>query len=254
MAMIKDRVALVTGASRGIGAVTCEVLARRGVRIAASARTVSDLELVTEKIRQRGGHAIMVPCDVTDVEQVHKMVSNVVDVWEKIDILVNNAGKGPPAMSVEDVSPEEWDRTMALNLKSTFLCVRAVAPVMKKQNYGRIVIMSSFAGRNHSRFLGPQYAAAKAGLIGFNRQMAVELGPYGICVNAVAPNIVLTDAAKKKWEALTEEKRQSVLAGIPLGRLATPEEIAKVIAFLASDDASYINGVTLDINGGSYMS
>jgi len=142
---------------------------------------------------------------------------------------------------------------MALNLKSAFLCVRAAAPFMKSQKYGRIVNVSSFAGRNYSRLSGPHYGAAKAGLQGFTKHMAVELGPFGICTNAVAPSVVLTERVRKRWEARSEEDRNRILAGIPLGRLAQPEEVASVIAFLASDDASYVNGVCLDINGGSYM-
>ena len=253
MSLMKDRVALVTGGSRGIGAATAKELARRGAHVAVSARTVSDLEHIAEKIEKECGHALIVPCDVVDGGQVQHMVARVAEEWGRIDILVNNAGMGSPAQPVDEIPPEEWDRTMAINLKSAFLCVRSVAPIMKNQGYGRIVNMSSFSGRNYSRFLGPQYAAAKAGLLGFTRQMAVELGPHGICVNAIAPNIVLTRAAKVGWEALSEEQRQKVISGIPLGRLAKPEEVAMVIAFLASDDASYINGVTLDVNGGSYM-
>jgi 3-oxoacyl-[acyl-carrier protein] reductase len=124
---------------------------------------------------------------------------------------------------------------------------------MKRQGYGRIVNMSSFSGRNYSRFLGSPYAAAKAAILGFTRQMAVELGPYGICVNAVAPNFTLNERAKAKWRTLTDEERQHIISGIPLRRLAIPEEIAAAIAFLASDDASYVTGVCVDVNGGSYM-
>jgi 3-oxoacyl-[acyl-carrier protein] reductase len=124
---------------------------------------------------------------------------------------------------------------------------------MKNQRYGRIVNVSSFAGRSYGRLSGPHYGAAKAGLQGFTKHMAVELGPFGICTNAVAPSIVLTERVKKRWEARTEEDRNHVLDGIPLRRLAQPEEVATVIAFLASDEASYVNGVCVDINGGSYM-
>jgi 3-oxoacyl-[acyl-carrier protein] reductase len=177
----------------------------------------------------------------------------VIEELGRLDILVNNAGLGTPTMPVEEIAPEDWDRTLALNLKSAFLCVRAAAPVMKRQGYGRIVNVSSFAGRNYSRISGPQYGAAKAGLQGFTKHMAVELGPYGICVNAVAPSITLTDRVKAKWEGRSEEERRTILSGIPLRRLAQPEEVATVIAFLASDDASYVNGVCIDVNGGSYM-
>ena len=250
---LKGRIALVTGASRGIGACTGEFFASRGARVAVSARTVSDLENLVDRIAGNGGEALAIPCDVTDQTQVEKMVQTVVQKWGRLDILVNNAGMGTPIMPVEEIPPQDWDHTLALNLKSAFLCVRAAAPVMKNQKYGRIVNVSSFAGRNYSRLSGPHYGAAKAGLQGFTKHMAVELGPFGICTNAVAPSIVLTERVKKRWEARTEEDRTNVLAGIPLRRLAQPEEIATVIAFLASDDASYVNGVCIDINGGSYM-
>ncbi len=251
--ILKDRVALVTGASRGIGAATAEVLARRGARVAICARTLPDLENLAAGIREKGGQSLALPCDVLEIAQIEKTVGRVMNEWGQIDILVNNAGLGTPTLPVEEIPLEDWDRAIALNLKSAFLCVRVVAPVMKRRGYGRIVNVSSFAGRNYSRISGPQYGAAKAGLQGFTRHMAVELGPYGICVNAVAPSITLTARVEGKWEARTEEERRTILSGIPLRRLARPEEVATVIAFLASDDASYVNGACIDVNGGSYM-
>jgi len=250
---LKERVALVTGASRGIGAATAEILARRGAQVALSARTVSDLEQIASRIRGAGGQALVVPCDVLDHAQVEAAIDAVVTHWGRLDILVNNAGLGTPTMPVETIPPGDWDQTVALNLKSAFLCIRAAVPVMKRQGYGRIVNVSSFAGRNFSRISGPHYSAAKAGIIGLTKHMAVELGPFGIAVNSVAPSVVLTARVKAKWEDRPEDERQRVLAGIPLRRLAQPEEVATVIAFLASDDASYVNGVCVDVNGGSYM-
>jgi 3-oxoacyl-[acyl-carrier protein] reductase len=250
---LKERVALVTGASRGIGAATAEVLARRGAQVAVSARTVPDLEQVANRIRSAGGLALVVPCDVLDHTQVEAAIDAIVKHWGRLDILVNNAGLGTPTMPVETIPPADWDQTVALNLKTAFLCIRAAAPVMKRQGYGRIVNVSSFAGRNFSRISGPHYSAAKAGIIGLTKHMAVELGPFGIGVNSVAPSVVLTARVKAKWEARPEDERQRILAGIPLRRLAQPEEVATVIAFLASDDAGYVNGVCIDVNGGSYM-
>ncbi len=246
---LKDRVALVTGASRGIGAATAEVLAERGAKVAVSGRTVSDLERVAAGIAAAGGKALVVPCDVLDQGQVEAMVKRVVGEWGRLDVLVNNAGLGTPTQPVETIDPADWD----LNLKSAFLCVRAAVPVMKAQRYGRIVSVSSFAGRNFSRISGPQYSAAKAGILAFTKHMAVELGPFGICSNSVAPSIVLTARVKAKWEARPAEERERILSALPLRRLAEPVEVATVIAFLASDDASYVNGVCIDINGGSYM-
>jgi 3-oxoacyl-[acyl-carrier protein] reductase len=251
--LLNERVALVTGASRGIGASVAEILARRGAKVAVSARTVSDLEAVAASIRKNGGEALAVPCDVVEPAQVDAMVETVVKKWGRLDILVNNAGLGTPAKPVEELPPEEWDQTILLNLKSVYLCIRAAAPVMKRQKYGRIVNVTSLAGRFFSRLSGPHYSAAKAGVVGFTRHMAAELGPFGVGVNSVAPSPVLTARVKVKWEARPEEERKKILAGIPLGRLAQPEEVATVIAFLASDDASYVNGACIDVNGGSYM-
>lgn len=251
--VLEDRVVLVTGASRGIGAATAEVLSGRGARVAVCARTLPDLEKLAAGIREKGGQSLALSCDVLEVVQIEKTVGRVMDEWGQIDILVNNAGLGTPTLPVEEIPLEDWDRTIALNLKSAFLCVRVVAPIMKRRGYGRIVNVSSFAGRNHSPISGPQYGAAKAGLLAFTKHLAVELGPHGICVNAVAPSVTLTARVKRKWEARTEEERRAFLSTIPLRRLARPEEVATVIAFLASDDASYVNGACIDVNGGSYM-
>jgi 3-oxoacyl-[acyl-carrier protein] reductase len=190
---------------------------------------------------------------VLDQAQVEAMIGRVTESWGRLDILVNNAGLGTPTMPVETIPPAEWDNTVALNLKSAFLCLRAAVPVMKRQQYGRVINVSSFAGRNFSRISGPHYSAAKAGLLALTKHMAVELGPFGIGVNSVAPSIVLTARVKAKWDARPADEQERVLAAIPLHRLAQPSEVATVIAFLASDDASYVNGVCIDINGGSYM-
>ena len=252
--LLKGRVALVTGASRGIGAATAEVMTKRGARVCISARSIPDLERLATRIGGGRDEVLVVPCDVTDVKEIERMVNAVVAHWGRLDILVNNAGLGTPPMTIEDVTPEDWDRTVSLNMKSAYLCIRSVSPIMKKQAYGRIVNVSSIGGRDYSRLSGAQYTSAKAGLLGLTRHLAVELGTYGICVNAVAPGIVLSERIRGKWEARTPEDRGKILSNIPLRRLAEPEEIATVIAFLASDDASYVNGACVDINGGSYMS
>lgn len=251
--ILKNKIAFVTGASRGIGAAAAQILAKRGAKVALAARTVPDLEDVASVIRQSGSEALVVSGSVLDVDQINNMVKKVIEHWGRVDILVNNAGLGTPISPVEEIREEDWDQTIALNLKSAFLVTRAVVPFMKRQKYGRIVNVSSYAGRNYSLISGPQYSAAKAGLLGFTKHMAAELGPFGICVNAVAPSIVLTARVQAKWAARSEEEQRRILERIPLRRLAQPEEVATVIAFLASDDASYVNGVCIDINGGSYM-
>ena len=254
MMPMKDRVALVTGASYGLGAATAELLASRGALVALCARTVPDLEQMMEKIEKKGGRAMVAPCDLRDDQQVKNMIARVVERWGRLEILVNNVGWAVPlGIPMEDVSDEEYEAAMAFNLRTAFFCIRATIPVMKKQHYGRIVNVSSSAGRFYAQTLGAPYSAAKAGMIGLTRHLAAELGPHGICVNAIAPGFMLTKRARKIWEALPEEKRQTMLSGIPLRRLAEVEEVATTIAFLASDDASYLNGVCLDVNGGLYM-
>ncbi len=250
---LENKIAFVTGASRGIGAAAAQILAKRGAKVALAARTVPDLEGVASIIRQSGGEALVVSGSVLNVDQINNMVKKVIEHWGRIDILINNAGLGTPISPVEEIREEDWDQTIALNLKSAFLVTRAVVPFMKRQKYGRIVNVSSYAGRNYSLISGPQYSSAKAGLLGFTKHMAAELGPFGICVNAVAPSIVLTARVQAKWATRSEEEQRRILERIPLRRLAQPEEVATVIAFLASDDASYVNGVCIDINGGSYM-
>ncbi len=252
--VLKGKIALVTGASRGIGAATAKILAARGAKVALTARTVADLESVSLSIRQNGGEAQILPANILDALQVGTVVKKIAERWGRIDILVNNAGLGTPTSPIEEIREEDWENTIALNLKSAFLCTRTVAPFMKQQMYGRIINVSSYAGRNYSLISGPQYTSAKAGLLGFTRHMAAELGPFGICVNAVAPSIVLTARVQAKWQARPAEEQHRILERIPLRRLAQPEEVATVIAFLASDDASYVNGVCIDVNGGSYMS
>jgi NAD(P)-dependent dehydrogenase (short-subunit alcohol dehydrogenase family) len=171
-----------------------------------------------------------------------------------VDILVNNAGGGTSLRFLEEVTAEDWDLTVNSNLKSAFLCCQGVVPAMKRQRSGRIVNVSSVAGRNVSRLSGPQYSSAKAGVLGLTRHLAQDLGPFGITVNAVAPGPTLVDRVAKKWSFRSEQDRSHILENIPLGRLAQPEEVATVIAFLASADASYVTGVTIDVNGGSFMS
>lgn len=168
--------------------------------------------------------------------------------------MINNAGGGSPPRAVEDVTDEDWEQNLTNNLTSTFLICRHVVPIMKKQGYGRIVNVSSVAGRTRGRLSGSPYSAAKSGLQGFTRHLAWELGSFGITVNAVAPGITNTERVIRKWDQRTDEDQQRIQQNIALQRFAEPEEVASAITFLASKEASYITGVTLDVNGGIFMS
>ena len=181
---------------------------------------------------------------------MRQAVDTVVARWSRIDVLVNNAGGFSVMRRIEEIPDEEWDAILRFNLTSAFLCTKAVLPVMKRQGAGRIVNRSSIVGRGGAVTVTAHYAAAKAGVLGFTRQLAREVGPDGITVNAVAPGTVGTERFKK---LRNPEEAKTMAAAVPLRRSAEPEEIADSILFLASDVARYINGATIDINGGLVM-
>ncbi len=247
------KVALITGASKGIGRATAFRLAREGAVIAVNGRDEAAVKDVVRTIEQAGGRALPAIADVSRTEAVDRMVADVLAACGAIHILVNNAGGGSMARWLDDLDEAAWDRSIASNLKSTYLVTRAVAPSMRANRQGRMVMVASVAGRNMSRLSGPDYSAAKGGMLAFMRHMAVELGPYGITVNAVAPGPTMVERVAKKWEVRGPEERGKILSQIPLGRPAQPEEIAAAIAFLVSDDASYVSGACLDVNGGLFM-
>jgi NAD(P)-dependent dehydrogenase (short-subunit alcohol dehydrogenase family) len=212
------------------------------------------LEVARAAVEAVGKPPLVVAGSVSDRAVVERLAGETLQRFGRIDILVNNAGGGTALRFLEEVTEADWDYTLNSNLKSAFLCCQAVAPAMKAQRAGRIVNVSSVAGRNVSRLSGPQYSSAKAGLLGLTRHLAQDLGPFGITVNTVAPGPTLVERVAKKWALHAAEERARLLAAIPLGRLAQPEEVATVIAFLASEEAAYVTGVTIDVNGGSFMS
>ena len=241
--------ALVTGGSRGIGRACCEALARAGARVAINYRVERPwAELLEQRIVEAGGEAFSLAADVAVREEAEMMVDETVDRYGRLDILVNNAGiwKGGP---IEEISDGEWNEMLGVNLTGTFNMVRAAVPYMKSSGGGRIVNVSSTAGQR-GEALHSHYAATKGGVIALTKSLAVELARDGILVNCVAPGWVETDMTE---EALEGEARDAIVAAIPLGRVARPEEIAATVLFLASDLATFVTGEILNVNGGAVL-
>ncbi len=254
---LKDKVAVVTGAAQGIGQGTAMRFAREGAHVAVCDINAEGVKKVSQDIIALGRKSLWFEVDVSVSSQVNHMVEKAVESLGRIDILVNNAGGGFNLPNkLEEITEEIWDRVVDVNLKGTFICSRAVVPYMKQQKSGRIINLSSKAGRYGGELTGIQYSSAKAGVMGLTRQLAKDLGPFGITANAIAPGLALSSPrVEKLWmERKTEAERQAMIQAIPLRRLSTVEEQASVILFLASDDASYVSGVTIDVNGGWFVS
>jgi len=255
---LDGRVAIVTGSGNGLGKAIAISLARENAKVLISDIDIEGIKKVVAETREAGYKALGVRCDVTKPREVQRMVSTCLKQFGQVDILVNNAGGEGADMGnkfLEGIPFKDWQQTIDVNLKGTILCAMAVVPHMIQKKYGKIVNISSQGGRYTSEMAGPFYAAAKAGQLGFTRQMALKLGPYGIYVNAIAPGLISSGPrVQGVWLKRTEDQRQEMLKKIPLRRLGTPEEIANVVKFLASDASSYITGTTIDVNGGRYMS
>jgi len=266
---LENRVAIVTWSGRGIGEAICKKLAFERAYVVVNdidSRRLEKSYLEVDKIaKSLGKSSLKVAADITAKSEANRLVEEAISTWGTVDILVNNAG-GPMRAPrwMEEVTEEDFDRVVDVNLKGAFFCSQAVIPYLKKQNYGRVINISSRAARNggwlpgpggpqYAIATGPQYAAAKGGLLSLTRQLAVDLGSYGITVNCVAPAVILSDLMQKFWSSLSEAEKESLLRLIPLRRLGRPEEIASLVLFLASDEAGYITGATIDINGGFYM-
>lgn len=250
---LKDKIAIVTGAGQGIGQAIAMRFAREGAHLAICDLNAEGVKKVAKDIEALGRKCLWFEMDVSNTAQVEAMVKKTGDTFGRIDILVNNAGGSFNLPNkLEEVTDEVWDRVVDVNLKGAFLFARAVAPYMKKQKFGRIVNLSSKAGKYAGELTGIQYSSSKAGVMGLTRQLAKDLGPFNITSNAIAPGLALSSPrVEKLWmERKTEAERQTTLNAIPLRRLSTVDEQASVVFFLASDDASYVSGVTIDVNGG----
>lgn len=241
----ESKTCVVTGAGRGSGRVVARMFVKAGARVAYLSRTPhKDL---LEELEAYGDKALFVEADVSLPESVKQAFKQVHESLGTIEILINNAGIAGGGGSVEEITSEAWDDMMAHNLRSQFLCIQAALPSMKKQRYGKIVNVSSIAGRDKSMALGCSYCASKAAIIGLTRHVAAEVAKDGINVNCICPSSHRTPLLES---VLTPENETMLLNKIPLGYIAEPEQIAQVILFLASDEANYMTGAIVDVNGG----
>lgn len=245
--MVQDKVALVTGASRGIGRSISLALAAQGAKIVAVDVDLQATEDFVAELKAAGTEAVAVQGNVTVAADVERMVSVAKDSFERVDILVNNAGITRDALLIR-MKDEDWDAVLDVNLKGAFLCTRAVSRLMSKQRSGRIINIVSVVGQMGNAGQA-NYCASKAGLIGLTRSNARELARRNITVNAVAPGFIATAMT----DALPEDKRQELAAQIPLARLGSVEDIAQTVLFLSSEQAGYITGQVIGVNGGMYM-
>ena len=246
---IQGRVAIVTGAGRGMGRAVALRLAAGGASVVVNDLCLEDADRVAGELKAAGTKSLAVEGDVTSSEDVRRMVKNTTDELGAVHILINNAGVLRPT-PVIDIEEDEWDFVVGVNLKGTYLCSRAVLPVMRTEGWGRIVNFSSTAGKNISTVGGAHYTAAKAGILGFTRHLAKEEAGHGITVNSVCPGLIDTEMVR---DTISPERADAYAASFPIQRLGEPEEVAELVAFLASDRASYITGASLDINGGDLM-
>ena len=246
MDSLRDRVAIVTGASRGLGRAVAQRLGAAGAAVVAAARE-QHAEATAAEIRRAGGRAVAVSVDVTDPVRIDAMVRTAIDAFGRVDVLVNNAGIARDRLALR-MTLADWDAVVTTNLTAAFTCARAVLRPMLKQRRGRIISVGSVVGQmgNAGQV---NYAASKAGLVGFSKALAREVASRGITVNVVAPGMIETDMTA----ALGESARSAMLTQIPLGRLGTADEVAAAVCFLASDESAYITGHVLAVNGGMYM-
>lgn len=240
---LQGKVALVTGGGGGIGEATAKRFAREGAHVAVNDANAAGAKRVAEEISAAGGTAMAVPGDVTQKAQVEEMVRQVTQAWERVDILINNAGINRDAMAAK-MTEEQWDLVLDVNLKGTFLSAQAVLPGMRERGWGRVINTSSIGSLGN---IGQaNYSASKAGVIGLTKTLALEYAKYGVTVNCIAPGATLT----AMLAGVPDKIKEQIIAKIPVGRIAEPSEIAAAHLFLASEEAAFITGQVLFVDGG----
>jgi NAD(P)-dependent dehydrogenase (short-subunit alcohol dehydrogenase family) len=260
----EGKVAIVTGSGSGIGRSISQAFAEKGASVVIAEIDPKRAEYVEKFIKSKGGTALAIQTDVSKIESVNQMVQQVLDKFSRIDILVNNAGIGwlsgsiddPSHRYVENLTKEEWDRLMGINLNGFFYCSKAVIPTMKRQRSGVIISIAStaaFVGSTGKSGSGFHYNISKAGLVNLNKTLALQLGPHNIRVNCISPGAIAEpdpDGTQTSGMLSTTKEKEKLLETIPLGRIGMPRDIANVALFLASERASYVHGTTIDVNGG----
>jgi 3-oxoacyl-[acyl-carrier protein] reductase len=244
----KDRVAIVTGAGRGLGIAVGLALSQQGAKVVLCDIELALVEQVADDIRSRGGEALALGHDISNLAEIEQLVQTVVTHYGRLDILVNNAGICP-RISIDEMTEASYDQIMNVNLKSVFFLSRAAGNIMKSRGWGRIVNVSSIGGRTGGIYNATVYGASKAGMMAMTKAFARHFAPYNVLVNCVAPGTVNT----RLMANLSKESLQASINQVPLKRLADPAEIAQVIVFLASEGASYMTGAIVDVNGGALM-
>ena len=255
MKRLHDRVALVTGSAAGVGRALAEALLKEGAKVTLNDVNDSLLRSTAEEFRGQGLPVHAINADISKREEVVAMKDEIIKHFGRVDILVNNAGGAlNTPWKLEEIGEAHWNLVVDVNLKGAFFCCQAIIPEMVKQGGGAIVNISALAAHWRASLAGVQYTAAKAGVEGLTRQLAYDWGKAGIRVNAVAPTVTISgERVESLWKGKSEKEKQKVLSAIPLGRLGTLEEIASVVVFLASDESSYVTGITIDVSGGRYL-
>ena len=249
-----DRIALITAAASGIGAATARIMAAEGAHVVAVDTNAERLQALVAALTDAGGTVRGMVADALDPAAVADVVAEVVADHGGIDILVNGVGGSTviarPAATIDQLTAAEWQKLIDFNLNGTFHFCHEVVPMMKRARRGKIVNLASIAGRGLSASSSAAYAAAKGGIIALTKKLAIELGPYGITVNAIAPSLTLTERIRPHWNQRAPEDRAAEIARTPLRRVAEAADQARVICFLASADADFVSGVTIDVTGG----